>query len=234
MSKTATEETVEAAPGRAVLFDLENVAVQGHQLLYNTLGEVLAGKKVKLTQPLFSRFCLDATLYECVCGLLTFEDKKGVRRDKLVAQVGERLKARLTAGDLKLDPALAGLLKAASARGILSGALSCLDPETAEKLAGDLGLSEMGVSLLPAGCENNNGPGADGWLKLARKMSVQPALCGVIASSAWPCKTALAAGMRCVALLNKFSSFQDFGGADLVVEALDDVAEGLFELLEIT
>ena len=61
-------------------------------------------------------------------------------------------------------------------------------------------------------------------LKIAKAMSKSPRVCIALVSSMASCKSALSAGMRCVALPDAFTSFQDFGGADVVYEHGDEVA----------
>jgi beta-phosphoglucomutase-like phosphatase (HAD superfamily) len=96
-----------------------------------------------------------------------------------------------------------------------------------------LGLDEKGTVVLSNGSQDKHLPSSDSWLKLAKSMKVPASCCVVIASSSRACKAALSAGMRCVALPDKFTSFQDFGGADFVLESLDgDVAGRIIGLLD--
>jgi beta-phosphoglucomutase-like phosphatase (HAD superfamily) len=47
--------------------------------------------------------------------------------------------------------------------------------------------------------------------------------CVTVVESAVACNAALEAGLRCVVVPNEFTAYQDFGGADQVVEDLKDV-----------
>jgi beta-phosphoglucomutase-like phosphatase (HAD superfamily) len=77
-------------------------------------------------------------------------------------------------------------------------------------------------------------PRADAWEGLARAMSILPGRCVALATSGDACKAALAAGMRCVAVPDRFTAFHDFSGADLVADrGLDDAsARRILDLLE--
>jgi beta-phosphoglucomutase-like phosphatase (HAD superfamily) len=70
-------------------------------------------------------------------------------------------------------------------------------------------------------------PTAQDWLQLAKEMGISTALCTVAATSASSSKAALCAGMRCFAVPDRLTAFQDFSGADYVIESLDDEVEEL-------
>ena len=126
-----------------------------------------------------------------------------------------------------LDAGMEDVLNTAIADGALLGALSGLDEATATKVMDKLGLSEKETTVLASASEDRDTPTTDAWLRLAKSMNAPASCCLVIASSARSCKAALSAGMRCVVLPDKFTSFQDFSGADRVLDALDKEAVGV-------
>jgi beta-phosphoglucomutase-like phosphatase (HAD superfamily) len=64
-------------------------------------------------------------------------------------------------------------------------------------------------------------------------MSMSPGVCVVIATCSMSSKAAVSSGMRCVVIPDKFTAFQDFGGADYVSDELDEAAiDKAFSLLE--
>ena len=95
------------------------------------------------------------------------------------------------------------------------------------------GFDEAGVELLAFACDEGNSRNINMWRKLADAVSVRPTMCVVITTSAESCGEALAAGMRCIVVPDKFTSFQDFGGADLIADSIDDATRReVFSLLE--
>lgn len=218
---------------RAILLELENVAVKGRQIVYDVLKSVLADKGIDLTSMAFSRYCLYPSVKYFLPALLAAEEKKRLSKDKLLAEITQGITLSLTDDSVKLEAGLADVLKIAKEKKVLVGVLSGLGEKTARQLLAKLGLTDMGVHLLPYSCEDKNFPSADAWLKLAKIMSVLPALCLVIATSATACKAALSAGMRCVVVPDRFTTFQDFGGADHIAEDLDKTTvKTIFALLK--
>lgn len=223
-------------PPRAVLFDFDNLAIPGHQIAYEALKDVLGAKDINVPPPFYSRFCLDRPCERCVAGILEFTGKTALHGDKLADQVRQKIENKLSKKDqVRLDGELEQVLKQAMGEGMRAGALSFMRPQTAESLARRLGLMDMGVELLCVPRQDKPWATADDWRKLAKKVSVMPALCAVIAAGGTACRAALEASIRCLARPDKFTEFQDFAGADFVVEKLDSKsADQLFRLLDVS
>jgi beta-phosphoglucomutase-like phosphatase (HAD superfamily) len=236
MVEKETSESVERnspEPGKAVLFELENQAVQGRQVVYDTLKALLSSKSIPFTPAMFSRHVLDSPVAEYVPALLKEQGKTRLSEEKLEAEIAEKVAAALTGDKLKLDPALKTLLDACLERGMKLGALSRLDAKSAIRLATQLGLQDMGVHVVSCADEDGGIPSIDAWLNLAKQVSVPPRLCLACATSALSLRAALAARMRPIAVPDSFSSFQDFGGADYVVDGIADLsADQLLALVE--
>ncbi|MFO1491641.1 MAG: hypothetical protein U1F87_12170 [Kiritimatiellia bacterium] len=66
-------------------------------------------------------------------------------------------------------------------------------------------------------------PRADLWLKAAKETNFPPAARLSLVTSMRTCKSALTAGMRCLALPDGFTAFQDFGGAHAIVDSIEDL-----------
>ena len=65
-------------------------------------------------------------------------------------------------------------------------------------------------------------PTAETWSKLAHHCGLAPRRCVALVSSAGACRAALAAGMRCIGVPDEFTAYQYFGGADFLVNKLDE------------
>lgn len=225
----------EAKPPRAVLFELENVAIGGRRIAFEVLGKLFKDKKSKLTPPVFSRFCLDTAPAEFIPGLLDAVDKGRSSPEKFLATFTDQRHATLAGSKAQANSSLKNLLKELSKRGVLLGALTEVTDRDAAKRLETMGISDVGVTVLSLSTDEKLAPTADAWLKLAKTLSASSSACIAIVTSAASAKAAISAGMRCVAIADEFTAFQDFGGADYVAEALDaDAVAGILELLEST
>jgi beta-phosphoglucomutase-like phosphatase (HAD superfamily) len=236
MAKKKVEPEVavrQNVPNRAILFELENFAAKGRQIVYDVLKKALADKDIELTLNMFSRHCMHPSVKHFLPMMLKVEGKTKVSEAKLVSEVSEEITSVFLSGSLKLDPGVSRLLKAIEGHDVVVAAISSFDDATARQIAAKLGLVDRGVLLLSYASQEKNFPSADAWLKLAKKISVMPSYCVVLSTSSVSCKAALSAGMRSVVVPDKFTAFQDFGGADYVFdEFADEAIERILELLK--
>lgn len=223
-NKDPVQQDGEAPPDRALLFELENVAASGRQIVYDVLKSVLAEKGVKMTPIMFSRCCLQPCVKQFLPRLLAVSKKERLSEGKLLTEIERGIDLSFSDGSIKLAAGVESLLAAARKEGVRTGAVSALGAETVKQLAEKLGLGEMGVHALPCSAEDKVFPSADAWLTLAKDISVRPLLCVAVVTSSTACRTALSAGMKCAAVPDAFTAFQDFGGADCVADELSDDA----------
>ncbi len=225
-------KTQNAVKARAVLFELETVAVNGRKTLYDTVRRALKDEKSDLTPVDYSRYFMDRPLAE---GL---ERYVGARELNVpVAQLSKRIDADIAAwasgGRLKLNPALSAWLERRQPSQVRMGALCGLGGSVTEALSAALGLKDKSDDCLFLAMEGGRSPTADAWLKLAKQLKVIPPLCVVLASGMKSVKSAIAAGMHCVAIEDSFNAFQDFSGADYIVDELDaDILDKALELMQ--
>jgi beta-phosphoglucomutase-like phosphatase (HAD superfamily) len=223
----AKEEKIKAH--QAVLFELENIAVRGRKIAFDVIKSVLADHNVELTPPMYSRYCLQSTPNRYLKKLLS--DGKNAH-DKIAEEIQQGIKLSLTDGGLKINKDLQALLDNKDIQRAAIGAISVSGEETARQMMEKLGLLEKNVACL-ASEGGEDYPRADQWLKLSRRVQVDPSCCVALASSAASCHSALSAGMLCVVVPDDFTGFQDFGGADLVTDRLDqDTVTQILELLD--
>ncbi|NQT94351.1 MAG: hypothetical protein HQ559_16450 [Lentisphaerae bacterium] len=218
-TEVGQEATVRKA---AVFFELEYVAVPGRRIMFDVLKSVLADKGAEITPILFSRHCLHAPIATSLTELLKAVGKTRLSAKKLASDIAEGIRLSLADGGTKLNPGLARLLAAANERGMSAGALSGLNSSAATEMSGNLGLLDLGVIVLSDCVEDRVFPTRDSWLKLAGETKTGPLNCLAVASSAVGCRSAVSAGMKCVAVPDQYTEFQDFGGADHVTAELDD------------
>ena len=219
VEENVTEESGELQ--LALIFELENLAIGGRKITYDVYKTVLGEQNFKLTPVQFSRYCLHPNPVTSITNLMESGEKGKKISEKLINEIKDDAKLSLVDASNKMDKALKAILAVAKARNMKIGLLSYQDSASAEKLAAKLGLNKLNPEIFASDWSERDFPAADGCLRLAKNMEVDPSLCIVVATSAYASRAALSAGMRCVAIPDQFTSFQDYSGADLVVDALD-------------
>jgi len=222
---TQTEETRKKnAPlpmSTGIVFELEKFALPGQRLLFEACQKVLKDKQVALTPVLWSRFGLANSLAQGMVHLLATASKKSLAADKLVREIQDLFFREIARPAVKLNPALNALLTEAAKLNIKIGALSFLPGEQAQALLVHLGLQErVGLRVMQKAA--GSVPTPDCWLMTCKAIGVSARRCVAIVESAVASNAALEAGLRCVVVPDEFTSYQDFGGADMVLEDLKD------------
>lgn len=224
MSTKKQEEATEAAhvkaPSRALLFELEHAAAGGRQIVFDVMKSALADRGMNLSETEFRRYCVGCPVEESVVALLAAVKKTRLSSDKLAAEVSEGITLSFTGGSAKLDPGMAALLERARADGLALGGLSCIETAAARQFAEKIGFKDGDLTIVSRLGVERRFPHADAWLLLAKALPVTPTRCLAIVSSGDAAKAAVSAGMKCVAVPDRYTSFQDFGGADFVCDAL--------------
>lgn len=223
---TQTEETRKKTAPPTIfagfVFELEKLAIPGRRLLFEACQKVLKDKQVTLTPVLWSRFSQANPLAQGLGRLFATLDKKSLVADKLSREIQDVFFREITRPAVKLNAALNTLLTEAAKLNVKIGALSFLPDEQAQALLVHLGLQER-VSLRVMQKDAVIVPTPDCWLMTCKAIGVPARRCVAVVENAVACNAALEAGLRCVVAPNEFTAYQDFGGADLVVEDLKDV-----------
>jgi beta-phosphoglucomutase-like phosphatase (HAD superfamily) len=211
--------------GHAILVELENVGLQGREALCEALRKTLADRGVEAPFPVLARACVVGSLTEYVAKILSDAKKARVSAEKAASDARAVYLSALTAASRKLDRGLVSLLRTAAEGGWSLAAVSLAGGEVSQGMAGALKLDALGVTCVAAAEEDRPFPRADVWLRAAKAVSVPPSQCLALASSSDACRAALSLCMRCVAVPDRFTAYQDFGGTDGVIETgFDDAA----------
>ena len=218
-----SDGTNQGAARRAVLFELESVAFQGRAVVYKVLKHMLAEKGVDLSVTQFAKHCLNAPLQILPARLARCLEQPALKEEAFASKTVSEIEKALIDEALVADTGLVPLIQAAEEQRMAVGFLSGLTADTARKMVDKLGVDSTDMVLHARSEEARHEVGVDGWLKLAKLMGVTAAGCLAFASSSAACKSALAAGMSCVAVPDQYTGFQDFGGADMVYESLSSV-----------
>ncbi len=209
----------------SLLFQLEDMAVDGRRALFEAVKKILSEQKIVFTPALFSRYCLGVPPAVFAQPLIDALGVKKITAEKMVEEIESRVIESLTSG-VKLDARLSKILHAAAEREVSMGAIGFLPEEPAQGLMAKLGLTDLGVKWLPVKDPDplRTFPGANAWLRAAKAMGQKPHHCGVLAASMIACKSALSADMLCVAVPDEMTAFQDYGGAIMILDSLDQVS----------
>lgn len=225
MTKKTTETAVNApAPQAAVglVMEMEFMLFAGRRLLFEAYGSVLKTHGLALDQMLFTRYCQKRKIEKNLKTLLSGLGKKGLAEAELAEKIKERFQAALLAPANAPAPQVLELLQKAAERQIKIGLLSFLPDDPARQLLARLALNPpAGLQIMCK--EADNLPTPDAWLALLKTMARPARSVIALVDGAQACKSALTVGMRCVVLPDGFTAWQDYSGADRVLENISEL-----------
>ncbi len=228
----STEEKKDQARAtHALIFELEYIAADKRKVEFEAIQTAAKTKGVELTPVLFSRSSMSPLPRAAITSVLKQAGKKTDAIEKAVASVEKAITAYCEK-EAELDKGLEKLIKATQKRGIPVLTFTALPEELAKKLMDRLGLTEMGVELIIPDELKESFPRADDWLKMLKKCDKEDATLVAVVSSQTACKGALTAGAACIAVPDELTAFQDFSGAKMVLDSLEDEKPDL--LLDLT
>lgn len=236
MKEAKKKEEAVKAVRFAVLFELDDVAVSVRRATYEVLRSILADHKIDFTPTHFSRYCLQPSPAAYVGELLEAVGAKKLSVDKVIDEVNSGIAMYLSSGDVGLRAGFQSLVDVTAKFGDCQlAALTALPENKAQALIEKLGLGNADIVLYAFEPTNHSFPRADSWMKMTKGISTSPRQCVALTSSKVSCKAALSAGMRAIAIPDEFTAFQDFGGAEAVVDSLEDldvenVLNGMFPI----
>jgi beta-phosphoglucomutase-like phosphatase (HAD superfamily) len=214
-------EAKKVSTTHALIFELEYVAAKTRAVEFASLKSAMNTKGVELSAIAFSRSGMSPLHRTAVTDVLLQAGKKADAIEKAVGEVDKTV-AAYCENDAELDKGLAKLIKVTQARNIPVIAFTALPEAIAKKLMTKLGLDAMGVELLIPEEVKDSFPRADDWLKMLKQCNKERATLVAVVSSQVACKGALTAGAACIVVPDEYTAFQDFSGAKMVLESLDD------------
>jgi len=231
-AKTETAPSAEAVKAREVLFfELEYVAVNGRQLVFDVLKQVMKSKDIDVTPALFSRCGLTPRPGKAIQAMIADSGRNLTTGDQLTEQA-ESLLIKAFAEKAELNKSLPAIIKAAQGMNIQVVALSAWPEAAAKELMKKTGLFEMGVDLVAMDSTDPIFPRADHWLRILKQRGQDEIPAIAIVASRAACKGALTAGATCIALPDAYTAFEDFTGAKAVLDTLGDLsAKELLDLV---
>jgi beta-phosphoglucomutase-like phosphatase (HAD superfamily) len=235
MSKAKIETTkpaVEKIKAREVLFfELEYVAINGRQIMFDVLKQVMKGKDIDVTPALFARYGLTPRPGKAIQSMIEASGRNLTTGDQLTEQA-ESLLAKAFADKAVLNKDLPALIKAAQAQNIQVVALSAWPEASAKELMKKTELDALGVDLVAMDSVDPIFPRADHWLRILKQRGQENIPLIAIVASRAACKGALTAGATAIALPDAYTAYEDFTGAKVVLDTLGSIsAKELLDLV---
>lgn len=216
----------------AVLLELDMVAIAGRSLLFDAVKKRLSAEDVTVNDKLFIRYCIDLPPQVYAKDLLASAGKTRVADVKVAEEIQTAFRTKLAAEAGVVSAGVRKILDHARTRQHEVGALTTLDGDALATSSQALGITDPAKCILSFHSDSHITPTAHEWLRLTKQMAIRPNACLAIVSSMRSCKAALAAGVRSIVICDRFTAFQDFGGADYVVPTLNDAAvKDIMELI---
>lgn len=231
MSENVKADEKKPRATHAMIFELEYVACDKRKVEFEAVKKAVDTKGVDLTSVAFARSGMSPLSRAAVTDVLLQAGKKADAIEKAVASVDKQVIAYCE-NEAELDKGLEKLIKEVQARDIPVLAFTALPVDVARSLMKKLGLDEMGVELVIPDEVKESFPRADSWLKMLKKCDKEDATLVAVVSSQVACKGGLTAGAACIAVPDEFTEYQDYSGAKMVLDSLEDVKPA--ELLDLT
>lgn len=226
MSKAETTETPEAVEKKSarevLFFELETFATSGRTAMFEVLQKTMKSKDMDVTKALFSKCGLTARPGAAIQCMIDDSGRHLTTGDQLAEQAETAMK-KFFADEAGLNKALPALIKAAQEKDIEVVALSPWGEETASALMKKLGLDAMGVDLVALDCQEAVFPRADHWLRFLKQRGQDAIPVIALATSAGACRGAMTAGATVVAIPDEYTAFEDFSGAKIILDSLDEM-----------
>lgn len=216
-------ECVKKAKAREVMFfELATLAAKGREAMFEAVKKVMKSKDMDVTPALFGKCGLASRPAGTINALIQDSGRNLTTGDQLAAQAEDAVEKFLSE-EAALNPALPAIIETAQGMGIEVVAISPWGEDVSEALMKKLGLDEMGVELICQDCPDENFPRADHWLRFLKQRAQESIPVIALVTSSAACRGALTAGATCVVVPDKYTSFEDFSGAKLVLDSLDEM-----------
>ncbi len=153
-----------------------------------------------------------------------------VGRDEFIAEIGPSMNAEMEKL-VKLDVDLYRLLKELEAGGVGVAIASNNSPETINFFLSKFGIRNFFKPILTIRDIKEPKPHPETYQKAVSFLGARPGNCVAIEDTVIGVESAKAAGLRCVAIPNKFTSAHNFSEADVVVKSFKGLGIGALQEL---
>jgi len=216
-AETQTENT----PDTAFVFEFDHMVGQIREAAFEVLKSIF--DDVDLTPVHMSRFCLTEGPHKTIDLLQTGLGVKKGQPKKVSEELVSGIKMHLESGNVQVSDELRDVVVQARERNMRVIGLTAIPIQARDALAEKLDLSGLGIDLFAYGTDLEPAPRADSWLKLIKEYEIRGPQSISLTTSMQAAKSSLTAAIPSVAVPDRFTAFQDFGGCQDVVESLKDV-----------
>ncbi len=227
MGTKKAKEAVKLAPVEpakrpvAVIFEFETVVLNYRAILFQALSKQLKEKGAKLSIGLFIKHCLYRAPQQFIEPLLAALGKR-LSPDKFKTELMELLLAEFK--HAALPPEFKKLTLALTDQAVSVGCIHHLPKEIFDALATRIGLAQLPITVFHCQPEGVGFVSVENWLKTLKQMAITPSRSMAIASSSHSTRAALTVGMKCMAIPDIYTGFDDFSGVDFIIPRLQDVS----------
>lgn len=221
MSEESQESVAEAAVTPAFLFEFDHLVARIRDASFNVLQSIF--DDVDLTPIHYSRYCLSEGPHKTIDLLQTGLGVKKGQPKKVSEELVSGIKMHLDSGVVQVSDELRDVIVQARNRDMRVIGVTAIPPQARDALAERLDLSGLGIDLVDYSRDLDPYPKADVWLRLTKELNIPASRSLSLTTSAQACKSSITADIPTICLPDRFTSFQDFGGAMAVLDSLPEV-----------
>jgi len=227
--KSNPDSALRSAGKAALIFEFDHLVARIREASFEILKSIFDEQDI---QPLhISRYALTATPAKLIEQIQLMIGLKKAPSKKLTEELINGLQMHLETGNIQVTDALRDVIVQARERNMPVFGLTALPASQRDILADRLDLPGLGIEYMPFGSGFEPYPKADAWLKLIKENSILGPVSLAVTTSMSATKAAMTAGVHCVVVTDRFTEYQDFGGAQSVVSSPAEIV--LADLLPI-
>lgn len=206
----------------ALFFEMENAALGARRIRYEVLAGIFKEQGIGFEPVEYSRWCLGRP-EAYMPGLLKRKEYTAAGPEQVIERLRGETLSRLMQKDCLLDEGLSAWLEQAHEEKAAIAALTSLPQDAAEGVASRLNLEKWGVKVMSAG-EGIGYAHPEAWMRAAKSVGRLPQGCLALTTASAFTQAALTAGCAVVAVPDEFTAWEDFSGAEKVLESLKDAS----------
>lgn len=218
----AKNESTDPKPATpALLFEFDHLVAGVREATFDILSRMFEGTDFSAMH--ISRFGLNVPPQKMIENIQQALGQKKSPAKKLADELISGIQMHLETEVIQVSDALRDVIVQARERHMPVYALTALPEHAREALGDRLDLPGLGIEYVPFGVGLEPYPRADAWLKVSKDHDIIGPQSIALTTSHAALKSVLTAGIHCVAIPDRFTEFQDFGGAQAVVESPGEV-----------
>ncbi len=205
----------------AVIFDFDGVLIDTPSYYFKHMRSYLG----KLHPKVEDKDISDLVGYSFSDKLIFINNKYGlnVQKEEFVKQTEDAMKLEMSSM-LSLDPALGALLAELRENNIKLAVASNNSRKNIDYFLSLIGIMDYFSTIVSYGDAKNPKPFPDVYLQALKRMRKKPGNCIAIEDTSVGLEAAKKAGLKCIAIPHKLTSYHDFAGAELVVNGFSDLS----------